>query len=133
MQNTIIHENRTCWSQRAPGYSLVNQKELLPVQRCAWQETLCHELSAHFPSQEPSALHVLDIGCGPGFFSIILAEQGYDVTAIDLTPAMLEEAKRNAGALRDQILFLEMNAEELTFQDRSFDVIVTRNLTWNLP
>ena len=55
------------------------------------------------------------------------------VTAVDLTPAMLEEAMRNAGNLAEKIRFLEMNAEELDFPDDSFDVIVSRNLTWNLP
>lgn len=37
---------------------------------------------------------ILDIGTGPGFFSIILAEAGYQVTAVDYTEAMLEEAKK---------------------------------------
>ena len=45
---------------------------------------------------------------------------------------MLEEARRNAGALADKIDFLQMNAEELMFADHSFDVLVTRNVTWNL-
>ena len=45
---------------------------------------------------------------------------------------MLEEAGRNAGALADKIDFRLMNAEKLTFADHSFDVLVTRNVTWNL-
>ena len=60
-------------------------------------------------------------------------EQGYQVTAVDLTRAMLDEAKRNAGHLADHIHFLEMDAQHLIFSDASFDAIVTRNLTWNLP
>lgn len=46
---------------------------------------------------------------------------------------MLAEAKKNAGTLAEMIDFREMNAEELSFADEAFDVIVTRNLTWNLP
>ena len=34
-----------------------------------------------------------------------------------------------AGGIR----FLEMNAEELSFADKSFDAVISRNLTWNLP
>ena len=55
------------------------------------------------------------------------------MTAVDLTPAMLAEAKKNAGALAGSTRFLEMNAEALDFANRSFDVVVSRNLTWNLP
>ena len=76
---------------------------------------------------------MLEVGTGPGFFAILLCELGYDVTAIDLTPAMLKEAKKNAGALADGIRWMEMNAEALDFADGSFDVVVSRNLTWNLP
>ena len=76
---------------------------------------------------------MLEVGTGPGFFAILLCELGYAVTAVDLTPAMLAEAKKNAGDLADGICFMEMNAEELDFAAKSFDVVVSRNLTWNLP
>lgn len=76
---------------------------------------------------------MLEVGTGPGFFAILLCELGYAVTAVDLTPAMLAEAKKNAGGLADGICFMEMNAEELDFAEQSFDVVVSRNLTWNLP
>ena len=78
-------------------------------------------------------LRVLDIGTGPGFYAIILARRGYDVTAVDYSEGMLREAKRNAGALADKIRFARMDAQKLAFADGSFDAIVTRNLTWNLP
>ena len=55
------------------------------------------------------------------------------MTAVDYTPAMLEEAKRNAGAYRDSIHFLQMDAQKLTFADETFDVVISRNLTWTLP
>ncbi len=75
----------------------------------------------------------MEVGTGPGFFAILLRELGYDVTAIDLTPAMLAEAKKNAGELAGRICWMEMNAEALDFADATFDVVVSRNLTWNLP
>ena len=37
------------------------------------------------------------------------------MTAIDLTPSMLEAARENAGALGEDIEFIEMNAQALTF------------------
>ncbi len=46
---------------------------------------------------------------------------------------MLAQAKENAGELVDEIRFVEMNAEDLAFEDGSFDAVISRNLTWNLP
>ena len=77
-------------------------------------------------------LKVLDIGCGPGFSSIILSCAGYDVTAVDYTEEMLNKAKQNAGDLKDKIKFRRMDAHNLEFDEGQFDLIVTRNLTWNL-
>lgn len=51
---------------------------------------------------------------------------------MDFTEAMIAEAKVNAGDLKNKINFFTMDAHNLTFEDRSFDVIVSRNLTWNL-
>ena len=130
---TILDENFNYWSQRAPGYSAVNQEELRTHQHEAWRSALCEKICLHFPNRRPSDLRILEVGTGPGFFAIILAEAGYDVTAIDLTPNMISEAKKNAGRLADTIRFMEMNAEALDFEDACFDVVVSRNLTWNLP
>ena len=132
-QSSILSENLAYWTGRAAGYSEVNQAELTTSQREKWSRCLRSEISRYFPGIPPEQLHVLDIGTGPGFFAILLCEMGYDVTAVDLTPAMLEEARKNAGTLAGRIRFLEMNAESPDFPDGSFDVVVSRNLTWNLP
>ena len=133
MKNTILEENRAYWSWRAPSYSEINREELTNGRHRRWKECLAGEITAHFPGRAAETIRVLDIGTDPGFFAILLAELGCDVTAIDLTEAMLREAKNNAGELADRIRFMEMNAEELSFDDAQFDVIVSRNLTWNLP
>ena len=39
-------------------------------------------------------LRILDVGCGAGFFSVLLANEGHRVTGIDLTPAMMLRRKR---------------------------------------
>ena len=130
---TILNENKAYWTQRAVSYSEINRSELDSGQREIWRAELTRQIGAHFPGREAASLRVLDIGTGPGFFAILLTEAGYRVTAIDLTPQMLAEARRNAGPLAGCIDFREMNAEETAFDDGTFDVIVTRNLTWNLP
>ncbi len=137
MQNaslaSIISENREYWTGRAASYSEVNLAELATSQREKWSFCLRSEISRQLPDRTPSQIRVLEAGTGPGFFAILLSEAGYDVTAVDLTPAMLVEAKKNAGSLAGRIRFLEMNAESPDFPGGCFDVVVSRNLTWNLP
>lgn len=125
--NAITPQIKDYWDRRAPSYTDVIQKNLSD----GWDSVWADELMQHFPAGEQ--LRILDIGTGPGFYAIILAERGYAVTAVDVSEGMLAEARRNAGALADRITFLPMDAQRLDFPDGSFDVIVTRNLTWNLP
>ena len=132
-RKTILEENREYWTGRASGYSEVNRAELSTGQRQKWKDCLREELKRQFPNRPTEELIVLEVGTGPGFFAILLRELGCSVTAVDLTPAMLLEAKENAGAIAGGIRFMEMNAEELRFEDRSFDAVISRNLTWNLP
>lgn len=130
---TTLEENRIYWSSRAPGYSEVNQAELQSPQHEKWMQALRDELSGNFPERLPESLSILDVGTGPGFFPILLCELGYRVTAVDFSVDMLEAAKRNAGTLAGRIRYMEMNAEALAFPDGTFDAVVSRNLTWNLP
>jgi ubiquinone/menaquinone biosynthesis C-methylase UbiE len=129
----IYEKNLKYWTERVPGYSEVNKLELATAQRRNWKRCLQDEIEKTFSHHVTEDLRVLDIGTGPGFFAIILCELGYDVTAVDLTSAMLEEARNNAGLLAGNIVFSVMDAEALTYGDNSFDVVVSRNLTWNLP
>lgn len=120
-----LKELEQYWSSRAKGYSMVNQEELAGEQREKW----LYYLRSHFPDKSPKEISILDVGTGPGFFAIILAEAGYRVTAVDYTAEMLKEAQKNAGILSDSITWMAMDAQHLTFEDHLFDVIVTRNLT----
>ena len=132
-RQTILSENKSYWTGRAASYSEVNRLELATRQRQRWSDCLHAEIARQFPERAPGSLRVLEAGTGPGFFAILLCELGCEVTAVDLTPAMLAEARKNAGALADRIRWMEMNAEELDLADESFDVVLSRNLTWNLP
>ena len=125
----LLHSIGQYWTRRAPSYTDVIKKNLAD----GWDQVWADELISHFPDGGDRPLRVLDIGTGPGFYAIILARRGYDVTAVDYSEGMLQEAKRNAGALADKIRFARMDAQKLAFADGSFDAIVTRNLTWNLP
>ena len=128
-------ENKAYWTNRASGYSEVNKDELRTQQKAVWTRELTEQIEEVFPGVAPENLRVLDMGCGPGFFSIILARAGYRVTAADYTPAMLDEAHANAcnEGVEQAIDFCRMDAENLEVTSGAFDVVVSRNLTWNLP
>ena len=124
----LLNEIQSYWSTRTEGYSEVNQKELEGTQYQAWLNVLTEQ----FPDKPKEELRILDVGTGPGFFPRILAENGYRVTAVDYTTGVLEKARENTRGLEDRIRFLQMDAQKLTFEDNSFDVVISRNLTWNL-
>lgn len=82
--------------------------------------------------------HVLDLGAGSGFDSILAAMQvGPEgkVTGVDMTPAMLDKARANAAQLGlDQAEFRQGVIEELPVDDGSVDVVISNgvmNLTPN--
>lgn len=79
------------------------------------------------------SLNVLDVGCGTGEISIVLAEMGHQVSGIDLSEGMLGKAKQKAAKRSLSMQFSIEDAESLSFEDRSFDVVVNRHLLWTLP
>lgn len=80
------------------------------------------------------SLRILDVGCGAGFFELVLAPMGHDITGIDLTPEMITEARKLAGSHHSGWAeFLIMDAEKPEFPDNWFDAVISRNLTWTLP
>ncbi len=123
----IKHRVSHYWAHRAEGFEAQRLREFESEKKDRW----LIEFRKYLPQGRP--LRVLDIGTGTGFFACILAEQGHDATGIDLTPDMIEHAEHMAAVLGLDASFLVMDAENPQFTSESFDVLVTRNLTWTLP
>lgn len=115
------------WTKRAHDFNTVRRNELENEISDRWLE----EFRQYLPQDRP--LQILDVGTGSGYFAILLSKEGYSVTGIDLTKAMLEEAKQTSSDFHVSPEFMEMDAQSTTFDDDTFDAIVTRNLTWTLP
>lgn len=65
---------------------------------------------------------VLDVGCGTGSVALTARRAGADVVGLDLSPTMLEFARRNTAiAGYDDIDWVEGDAEGLPFRDDAFD------------
>jgi len=70
-------------------------------------------------------MRVLDVAAGTGNASIPAAKTGADVTASDLTPELLEAGRARAQAEGVELEWTEANAEQLQFEDASFDVVMS--------
>lgn len=125
--NSLLQDVTHYWDNRAAGYSRDNVEELQNIKRKIWQQLLL----SHIPDNKQN-LKVLDIGTGPGFFAIIMAQAGHSVTAVDATANMLRQAEKNARDAGVSIEFHREDVHALPFADETFDLVIMRNVTWNL-
>lgn len=70
-------------------------------------------------------MRVLDVACGTGNLTLPAARTGADVTGLDFAPNLIEEAKANAAADGLNIAFDIGDAEDLPYEDESFDVVIS--------
>lgn len=78
-------------------------------------------------------LNILDVGTGTGFLALLFAELGHKVTGIDISKSMLEKSRFNAYKQKLAVNFMHGDAENLPFDDDSFDIVMNRYLLWTLP
>jgi len=69
---------------------------------------------------------VLDVACGTGVVAITAARKGARVTALDLTPALLERARENSRIAGVEVDWREGDVEKLPFEDGAFDVVLSQ-------
>lgn len=106
-------ETATGYDALAPAYALHLADELdhKPFDR-DWLVAL----AARLPAGQP----VLDIGCGPGHVGRFLRAQGLDVLGLDLSPRMIDEARR----LQPDAAFSVGDARALPFAEGALGAIV---------
>ena len=115
------------WDTRSAEFSRVRRMEIEGTDFLAWNEII----KKHLPAGKN--LKVLDVGTGAGFFAVLLSKIGCNVTGVDMSKKMLAEAEKNIAAFNCRADFLRMNAQKLSFESESFDVVISINLTWTLP
>ena len=77
--------------------------------------------------------NILDVGCGTGSLSVLLAGLGYRVTGIDFSPAMISLASAKAAAAGQPVTFRIMDAARPSLAPAQFDALLCRHLLWALP
>ena len=115
------------WEKRSESFLEQRRSELANPIAKRWMK----EIEKQIPAGR--RLKILDVGCGAGFFSILLAKEDHEVFGIDLTPEMIENAIQLAEEENADCCFQVMDAENPMFADETFDVVISRNLTWTLP
>jgi 2-polyprenyl-3-methyl-5-hydroxy-6-metoxy-1,4-benzoquinol methylase len=74
---------------------------------------------------------LLDVGCGAGYFARAMAERGASVTGVDLSPRLLDHARRTGGPVEYRLLDAGAIAE--AFAPASFDVVTSCLALQDMP
>jgi ubiquinone/menaquinone biosynthesis C-methylase UbiE len=77
----------------------------------------------------PTGGKVLDLGCGSGIFTYLLSRRGLDAAGLDISPKLLDLARKNYPALT----FVEGDVEALPFADGSADGVLLSGVVHHLP
>jgi SAM-dependent methyltransferase len=81
----------------------------------------------------PGPVDILDLGCGTGSLSLLLAEAGHRVTGVDVAPRMVERARAKFRGAGVRGRFLTGDASTPPIGDQRFGVLLSRHLVWTLP
>lgn len=118
-------EIRGYWDEDAATYDdSPSHYPRRPQEVAAWAATLRRLLP-----EPPNT--VLDMGAGTGFLSLLLAAQGYEVTAADFSAGMLGRLKAKAADRGLPVRVAETDA--LHPPAGNFAAVVERHLVWTLP
>jgi SAM-dependent methyltransferase len=71
----------------------------------------------------PAGGRILDLGCGTGRHSVALAQQGLQVTGVDLSPGMLAVARRRAEAANVAVEWVQSDATTFT-PSETYDAVI---------
>ena len=123
MEQSTQEQINAQWSVLSDNFNNYVCEELRTDRPAEWRKII----EQNAPPVRP--LRILDAGCGPGFFSVVLAKAGHTVTGIDGSEGMLAFARQNAAAHGVSPELLQGDFGHLPFPDGAFDLVVSRNVT----
>lgn len=123
-----VHDRiREYWDADAHTYDETRSHSISDtLEAAAWRQALAEALP-------PPGASVLDAGAGTGALSLLAAELGYEVTALDLSPGMLgrAELKAKERGLDERVRFVVGSATEPP--EGPFDAVIERHVLWTMP
>jgi SAM-dependent methyltransferase len=123
-------DQRASWNAQAAHFDEQPDHGLRdPATRAAWGRLLAR----HLP---PAPCDVLDLGCGTGTLTLLLAEAGHRVHGVDLAPAMVEAARAKLASAEvppEIATVREGDASDPPGEPGTYDVVLTRHVLWALP
>ena len=110
------------WNEKGKFWPL---HQLNRVREAYIKKHICSHFGRDIDADKPlEGLSAVDIGCGGGILSESMARLGATVTGIDIVSKSLQVARQHSLSQRLSIEYLECTAEELTWLERQFDVVL---------
>ena len=123
--STVKQQTIEFWDARSKGYGISTRKEL-EDETNVLRNIMRNQMSMN------KRLKVVDMGTGAGLAAITMARLGHDVTAVDASEKMLEEARQNAIIAKVDINFVLGDVVNPPLLKHSYDLIVAKSIVWNL-
>jgi len=126
-KNQDRYEREREFTDAAAEKTLSKLRDNLRLSNVGSFEELCEGI--HYLRSVPdfygniSGKRILEMGCGNGWVSLRFARSGADVWACDISPKMIELARRYAEAAHLDVTFETMVCEEMTYEDSFFDFV----------
>jgi ubiquinone/menaquinone biosynthesis C-methylase UbiE len=122
----VTSEARDFWDAQARTYDDEPDHGLLePSVREAWAELL-------LPLMPRVPASIVDLGCGTGSLSVLLAGVGHAVQGLDISGRMLAAARHKAEAAGVSVAFRQGDAQAPPVKAASVDVVLARHVLWAL-
>jgi ubiquinone/menaquinone biosynthesis C-methylase UbiE len=84
----------------------------------------------------PADAKILELGCGPGYLwkeNVDRIPSTWDITLSDLSSGMLDSAWRNLVVTGRNYKFKEIDAQEIPFEDETFDAVIANHILYHVP